>query len=100
MDQMIRAAQERRRPRDLAIFTIIRYTGMRRGSVAALCVRHLYAKWGLRRVPVKGGKTRDIPLPTRHPWRWRHLVSAAQASAISYSKNIEVYEEAIELLHA
>jgi hypothetical protein len=37
---------------------------------------------------------------TRAPWRWRHLVSAAQASAISYGKNMEVYEEAIELLHA
>ena len=37
---------------------------------------------------------------TRSPWRWRHLVSAAQASAISYGKNMEVYEEAIELLHA
>src|SRR5215510_3931288 len=36
---------------------------------------------------------------TRLPWRWRHLVSAAQASAISYGKNMEVYEEAIELLH-
>jgi hypothetical protein len=36
---------------------------------------------------------------TRAPWRWRHLVSAAQASAISYGKNMEVYEEAIELLH-
>ena len=37
---------------------------------------------------------------TRLPWRWRHLVSAAQASAISYGKNMEVYEEAVELLHA
>src|SRR5213596_2003697 len=37
---------------------------------------------------------------TRLPWRWRHLVSAAQASAISYGKNMEIYEEAIELLHA
>jgi len=27
-------------------------------------------------------------------------VSAAQASAISYGKNMEVYEEAVELLHA
>ncbi len=36
---------------------------------------------------------------TRLPWRWRHLVSAAQASAISYGKNMEVYEEALELLH-
>jgi hypothetical protein len=37
---------------------------------------------------------------TRPPWRWRHLVSAAQAAAISYGKNMELYEEAIELLHA
>ena len=39
---------------------------------------------------------------TRLPWRWRHLVSAAQASAISYgkNKNMEIYEEALELLHA
>jgi hypothetical protein len=37
---------------------------------------------------------------TRLPWRWRHLVSAAQASAISYGKNMEIYEEAVELLHA
>src|SRR5690242_18119378 len=63
MDQLIRAARERKRPRDLAIFTIIRYTGMRRGSVAGLCVRNLYDGWGLRGVPVKGGKTRDSPLP-------------------------------------
>jgi hypothetical protein len=37
---------------------------------------------------------------TRAPWHWRHLVSAAQAAAISYGKNMETYEEAIELLHA
>jgi integrase/recombinase XerC len=64
MDRLIRAARERKRPRDLAIFVIIRYTGMRRGSVAALRVRNLYGEWGLRGVPVKGGKTRDIPLPS------------------------------------
>jgi hypothetical protein len=37
---------------------------------------------------------------TREPWRWRHLVAAAQAAAISFGKNMEIYEEAIELLHA
>jgi hypothetical protein len=37
---------------------------------------------------------------TRAPWRWRHLVAGAQAAAISFGKNMEVYEEAIELLHA
>jgi hypothetical protein len=37
---------------------------------------------------------------TRQPWHWRHLVAAAQASAISFGKDMEVYEEALELLHA
>ena len=37
---------------------------------------------------------------TREPWRWLHLVAGAQAAAISFGKNMEVYEEAIELLHA
>lgn len=36
---------------------------MRRESVATLQVRHLDGTWGLRRVRVKGGQTRDIPLP-------------------------------------
>jgi len=63
MDQLIRAARERRRPRDVAMFLILRFTGMRRESVASLRVRNLYPEWGLRGVLVKGGKTRDIPLP-------------------------------------
>jgi len=37
---------------------------------------------------------------TSLPWRWRHLVNAANASAISCGKNMEIYEEAVELLHA
>jgi len=37
---------------------------MRRESVAGLRVRNFSPDWGLRGVPVKGGKTRDIPLPT------------------------------------
>ena len=37
---------------------------------------------------------------TREPWRWLHLVAGAQAAAISFGKNMEIYEEAIELLHA
>jgi hypothetical protein len=37
---------------------------------------------------------------TRDPWRSRHLVAGAQAAAISFGKNMEIYEEAIELLHA
>jgi len=57
------AVKERRQPRDLAIFLVLRYTGMRRESVATLRVRNLDAGWGLRSVRVKGGKTRDIPLP-------------------------------------
>jgi integrase/recombinase XerC len=64
MDRLIRAARERKRPRDLAIFVILRYTGLRRGSCAGLCVRNLYGEWGLRGVPEKGGNTRDIPLPS------------------------------------
>jgi hypothetical protein len=36
---------------------------------------------------------------THHPWRSRHLVAGAQAAAISFGKNMEIYEEAVELLH-
>src|SRR5262245_18744181 len=57
------AARARKRPCDLAIFLIQRYTGMRRDSVATLRVRNIDAEWGIRNVRVKGGKTRDIPLP-------------------------------------
>jgi integrase/recombinase XerC len=64
MDALIEAAKQRKRMRDLAIFLILRYTGMRRESVATLRVRNIDANWGLRNVSVKGGKTRDIPLPT------------------------------------
>ena len=63
MDALVKTAQQRQRPRDLAIFLILRYSGMRRESVATLRVRNLDRRWGLRNVPVKGGKTRDIPLP-------------------------------------
>ncbi len=63
MDALIQAAQQRARPRDLALFLILRYSGMRRESVATLRIRHLDATWGLRGVLVKGGRTRDIPLP-------------------------------------
>jgi integrase/recombinase XerC len=63
MDALVKAAQRRQRPRDVAILLILRYSGMRRESVATLRVRNLDAGWGLRNVPVKGGKTRDIPLP-------------------------------------
>ncbi len=37
---------------------------------------------------------------TREPWRWMHLVCGVQAAAISFGKNMSVYEEALELLHA
>jgi len=63
MDALIEAARNRQRPRDVAIFLILRFTGMRRASVATLQARHLDGLWGLRRVRVKGGRTRDIPLP-------------------------------------
>ncbi len=64
MDALVEAAKARRRPRDVGIFLILRYTGMRRESVATLRVQHLDGSWGLRGVRVKGGKTRDIPLPS------------------------------------
>jgi hypothetical protein len=37
---------------------------------------------------------------TREPWRWMHLVCGVQAAAISFGKNMEVYEGALDLLHA
>jgi hypothetical protein len=37
---------------------------------------------------------------TRDPWRWMHLVCGAQAAAISYGKNMAVYEQYLDLLHA
>jgi hypothetical protein len=37
---------------------------------------------------------------TRDPWRWMHLVSGAQAAAISFGKNMKIYEEVLELLHS
>jgi len=64
MDALVEASKARRRPRDVAIFLILRFTGMRRESVATLQVHHLDGVWGLRGVRVKGGATRDIPLPT------------------------------------
>ncbi len=41
----------------------LRFSGMRRESVATLRVRNLDRGWDLRNVPTKRGKTRDIPLP-------------------------------------
>src|SRR5260370_21584650 len=64
MDALVEAAKARRRPRDVAIFLILRYTGMRREALATLQVHHLDGTWGLRGVRVKGGKTRDIPGPS------------------------------------
>ena len=37
---------------------------------------------------------------TRQPWRWMHLVCGARAAAVSFGKNMSVYEEYLELLHA
>jgi hypothetical protein len=37
---------------------------------------------------------------TRDPWRWMHLVAGCQAAAISFGKNMAVYEEYLDLLHA
>jgi integrase len=46
-----------------SLFLVLRFTGMRRESVSSLRVRNLASGSGLRGVVVKGGKTRDIPLP-------------------------------------
>jgi hypothetical protein len=37
---------------------------------------------------------------TREPWRWMHLVAACQAAAVSFGKNMTVYEDILELMHA
>lgn len=37
---------------------------------------------------------------TRAPWRTAHLVAGVQAAAISFGKDMGIYEEALELLHA
>jgi hypothetical protein len=37
---------------------------------------------------------------TDEQWRWMHLVCGAQAAAISFGKNMAVYEEYLDLLHA
>ncbi|HTZ34528.1 MAG TPA: hypothetical protein VMB84_00805, partial [Stellaceae bacterium] len=36
---------------------------------------------------------------TREPWRGMHLVCGCQAAAISFGKNMTVYEEALDLFH-
>ena len=87
MDALLTAAKERRRPRHLAIFLILRYTGMRRESVATLRVRNLDPKWGLRNVRVKGGKTRNILLPQTvtqflHDYVERHLSTLPEALSL------------------
>src|SRR5262245_24683573 len=63
MDALVEETKRRGRPRDLAIFLVLQFTGMRRGSVASLRLRHVDSEWGLRAVRGKGGKTQDIPLP-------------------------------------
>ncbi len=63
MDALVRAAKARGRPRDLALFLLLRYTGMRREAVATLRVGHLDDQWGLRGVRSKGGKLLDVPVP-------------------------------------
>ncbi len=48
MNALITAAKERGHPRDVAIFLLLRFTGMRRESVATLHVGQLDGTWGLR----------------------------------------------------
>src|SRR6266849_5304154 len=85
MDALVEAARRRQRPRDLAIFLILRYSGMRRESVATLRIRHLDATWGLRGGVVKGGRTRDIPLPAavmQFLWAYVEQVMSHQGAAL------------------
>jgi len=63
MDALVQAAQARGRMRDVAIFLVLRFTGMRRETVATLRVNQLDGDWGLRGVLVKGGTLRDVPVP-------------------------------------
>jgi hypothetical protein len=37
---------------------------------------------------------------THEPWRWLHLVCGVRAAAVSFGKNMAVYEEYLDLLHA
>ena len=46
MDAIIEAPRKRQRPRDVAISLILRFTGMRRASVATLQARHLDGRDG------------------------------------------------------
>ena len=66
MDALVEAAKARRRPRDVAIFLIMRYTGMRRESVATLRVQHLDGTWGLRGVRASRAARRATSLCP--PW--------------------------------
>ncbi len=63
MDALITAAKRRKRPRDIAIFLILRYTGMRRESVASLRLRHLDHDWGLRGCLHQGREDPRHPAP-------------------------------------
>ena len=84
MDALIDAARRRQRPRDMAIFLILRYSGMRRESVATLRVRHLDETWGLRGVLVKGGRTRDIPLPRAvMEFLWAYVEQVLEPTGVS-----------------
>ena len=85
MDALIEAAKRRQRPRDLALFLVLRYSGMRRESVATLRIRHLDATWGLRGVLVKGGRTGEIPLPAavmQFLWSYVEQVVSPQGAAL------------------
>jgi len=63
MNALIGKVRERGSSRDAAIFLLLRFTGMRRESVATLRVGQLDGEWGLRGVQVKGGTVRDVPAP-------------------------------------
>ncbi|MGH7312379.1 MAG: hypothetical protein ACREJV_04335 [Candidatus Rokuibacteriota bacterium] len=74
MDALVEAAKARR-PRDVAIFLILRYAAMRRESVATLRVHHLDGTWAAGR---QGERRQDAGHPLA---RRRHEVPAGLRAA-------------------
>jgi hypothetical protein len=63
MDAIIRAAHERKRPRDVAICPLLRFTGMRRDSVATLRLGQLDGEWSPARGVPEGRHGPGHPRP-------------------------------------
>jgi site-specific recombinase XerD len=63
MNRLLDAAIARGRRRDIAVLLPLRFTGMRRESIATLRVKQVDPMGWFRDVREKGGRTRDIPVP-------------------------------------